>query len=265
VKTEVVLGPLRRLGRSLLGWSLGLGALVAATVAFWPVFRGSSGISEAIEQLPPAVVDAFGLADFGTPAGFLRGNLYDVFVPLLMAIAAVAVANGLTAADEEAGRLEIHLSQRIARQALLVGRMAALVVWLAALTVVVLAVQLVSDVVMDLDIDAGHVVVTLVLCGLLALLAGMFAIAIAGWVPRPALVLGLGIAVTVCAYVVSALFALSDLLRPLRDLSPWAWALGGDPLVTGADPWRLVALAMLSVLLAPVAVTGFVRRDIRAA
>ena len=92
---ELALGPLRQMRRSLLGWGIGLGALVAVTVAFWPAFRGSSGISEAIDQLPSGVIDAFGLAGFGTPAGFLRGNLYEFIVPLLLAIAAVAAANGV--------------------------------------------------------------------------------------------------------------------------------------------------------------------------
>ena len=75
--------------RVTIWWCVTIAAIVAVTVAFWPAFRGASGISEAIDQLPSAVVDAFGLAGFGTPAGFLRGNLYDLIVPLLLAVAAV--------------------------------------------------------------------------------------------------------------------------------------------------------------------------------
>lgn len=265
MRLEVALGPLRRLGRSLLGWSIGLGAVVGATVAFWPVFRDSTAISEALEQLPPAVVEAFGLAGFGTPAGFLRGNLYEVFLPLLMAIAAIATANGLTAGEEDSGRLETYLAQPVTRQAVLAGRMVAMAGWIAALTGVIVAVQLVSDALVGLEIDAARVVATVVLCGLLAALAGMLAIAIAGWVPRPAIVMGIPIAATVAAYIVSALFPLSDLLAPFRDLSPWAWALGDDPLVNPIDPGRVLALLVLAGVLVPVAIAGFVRRDIRAA
>ena len=155
--------------RSLLGWGIGLGSLVAVTVAFWPAFRGSSGISEAIDQLPSGVVDAFGLAGFGTPAGFLRGNLYEFIVPLLLAIAAVAAANGLTAAEEDAGRMETYLSQPVTRRSVFIGRTVALIVWLAILTSSVLVVQLASDAVVGLEIDAMRVVSTVVLCGLLAL------------------------------------------------------------------------------------------------
>lgn len=262
---ELVIGPLRRLRRSILGWGFGLGALVAVTIAFWPAFRGSSGISEAIDQLPTGVVDAFGLSGFGTPAGFLRGNLYEFIVPLLLAVAAVAAANSLTAGEEDAGRMEMYLSQPVTRQSVFAGRVCALVAWLVAMTTIVLLVQLASDSVVGLSIETPKVVSTLVLCGLLALLYGALALAIAGWIPRPSAVLSIGIAASVAGYLVSALFPLSDAFDAFAGLSPWKWALGGDPLVNGAESWRYVALILPTIALVVIAVFGFVRRDVRAA
>ena len=61
---------LRSTRRAIFWWSVALGLTVAATVAFWPAFRGASGISQAIDTLPGPVVQAFGLQDFGSPAGF---------------------------------------------------------------------------------------------------------------------------------------------------------------------------------------------------
>jgi len=262
---ELVTGPLRQMRRSLLGWGIGLGAFVAVTVAFWPAFRGSSGISEAIDQLPSGVVEAFGLAGFGTPAGFLRGNLYEFIVPLLMAVAAVAVANGLTAAEEDAGRLELYLSQPVTRPAVFLGRALALLIWLVVLAAWILAVQLASDAVVGLEIDSRRVASTIVLCGLLALLVGTLALAVAGWLPRPSVVLAVGIAAGVAGYLVAALFPLSAPIKPLADLSPWRWALGSDPLVNGAEPVRYVALILPAVALVALGVVGFARRDVRAA
>ena len=262
---ELVLGPLRQMRRSLLGWAIGLGSLVAVTVAFWPAFRGSSGISEAIDQLPSGIIDAFGLAGFGTPAGFLRGNLYEFIVPLLLAVAAVAAANGLTAAEEDAGRMETYLSQPVTRQSVFLGRTVALLAWLVVMTGFILLVQLASDAVVGLEIDPMRVVSTVVLCGFLALLFGTLALAVAGWLPRPSLVLAIGIAAAVGGYLIAALFPLSDPLKPVSNLSPWKWALGGDPLVNGAEPWRYVALIVPVLALVALALAGFVRRDVRAA
>jgi ABC-2 type transport system permease protein len=262
---ELALGPFRQARRSLVGWAIGLGSLVVVTVAFWPAFRGSSGISQAIDRLPSGVVDALGLEGFGTPAGFLRGNLYEFIVPLLLSVAAVAAANGLTAVEEDSGRLETYLSQPISRRSSFLGRSVALIAWLAVITVVVLVTQLIADGAVGLQIEAGRVASTVVLCGLLALLSGALTLAIAGWLPRPSLVLSIGIAVVVGGYVVSALFPLSDPLRQLSGLSPWKWALGGDPLVNGAEPWRYLALLIPTVALVLLGVVAFNRRDVRAA
>jgi ABC-2 type transport system permease protein len=261
---ELVVGPLRQMRRSLIGWAIGLGALVALTVAFWPAFQGASGISEAIDRLPAGVIEAFGLADFGTPTGFLRGNLYEFILPLLMAVGAVAAANGLTAAEEDAGRLETYLSQPVTRQSVFIGRTVAMTVWLALLTASILLVQLVGDAVVGLPVDAIRVVSTVVLCGLLALLFGTLALAVAGWLARPSVVLAVGIAVAVGGYLVAALLPLSDALKPWSGLSPWEWALGGDPLLNPAEPWRYATLLLPAVALAALGVTGFVRRDVRA-
>jgi len=264
-RVELAIGPLRQMRRSLVGWAIGLGAVVAITVAFWPAFRGSSGISEAIDQLPAGVIQAFGLAGFGTPAGFLRGNLYELIVPLLMAVAAVAAANGLTAAEEDAGRLETYLSQPVSRQSVFFGRTVAMATWLSALTAAILLVQLVSDAALGLEIETLQVISTVVLCGLLALLFGTLALAVAGWLARPSVVLAIGIAVAVGGYLVAALLPLSGPLKAWSGLSPWTWALGGDPLVNPAEPWRYAVLLLPTVALAALGAAGFVRRDVRAA
>ncbi len=262
---ELVLGPFRQRVRPLIAWGIGIASLVAATVAFWPAFKGSSGISEAIDQLPAGIVDALGFQDFGTPAGFLRGNLYEFVVPLLLSVAGVAMANGLTAGEEDSGRMETILSQPVMRRSVLVGRAAALTIWLAVMTALILAVQLLSDALFGLAIDDARVLATVTLCGVLALFYGGLALAVAGWWPRPSAVLSVSIAATVGGYLVSALLPLSDTLEPLSNLSPWTWALGGDPLVNPTEPWRYLALLLSAAVFVVLAVIGFVRRDVRAA
>jgi len=65
--------------------------------------------------------------------------------------------------------------------------------------------------------------------------------------------------------VAVALFPISDVLAPWRHASPWDWALGGDPLVNGAEAWRYLALAVPAVVLFAIGAMGFARRDVRAA
>jgi beta-exotoxin I transport system permease protein len=262
---ELVSIPLRSLRRAGIGWGVALALLIGATVAFWPAFKGTSAISQAFDQMPQGLVQALGLQDFATPAGFLRGNLYELLVPLLLAGAAVAMANGQTASEEDAGRLELYLSQPVSRTASWLGRVVALAVWLAIIALIVFVAQLAFDALVDLHIATSLVVATIALCTLLALLHGCLAFALAGWLPRPALVLAIGVVVAVAGYMIAALFPLSDLLAPWRHISPWDWALGGDPLVNATAAWRYVALAVPAILLAALGLIGFRRRDIRAA
>lgn len=261
----ILVAGLRTLGRAVMGWSVGLAALIAATVAFWPAFRGASGISAAIDSLPSGVIAAFGLEDFGSPAGFLRGNLYELFVPLLLTIAAAAFVNGQTAGDERAGRLELYLSQPIDRGRVYASRAAAAFLGLTAVAVVALVAQLAMDAGMGLAIDGGLVTSTVVLCALLAALHGALGYAIACLRPASSLVLGGAVGVALAGYVVNALFPLVTGLASWVWISPWQWALGGDPLVHAAEAWRYAALLVPAIVLAILGTLAVDRRDVAAA
>jgi ABC-2 type transport system permease protein len=175
------------------------------------------------------------------------------------------MAVGQTAGEEDSGRLELYLAQPVSRVATLLGRVLAGLAWMVVVGIVVLIGQLAFDAIVGLRIDTGLLVATVCLCTLLGLLHGGLAVAIAGWLPRPSLVIGISLVVAICGYLVGALFPLSDLLAPWRHISPWDWALGGDPLVNATDPWRFLALAGPAVLLVLVGLAGFARRDVRAA
>ena len=262
---ELLAVPLRALRRSGTVWALSMAALIAVTVAFWPAFQTEADLSKIVDALPKEVIDAFGLADFGSPAGFLRGNLYAVIVPLLLAVAAVMFTVGQTAAEEDAGRMELYLAQPVSRQAVFIGRLAATLVWLVVVSLVMLAAQLASDAVFGLPIGTDRVVETTALCLLLGAWYGGLIALVAGWAARPGLAMGIGIGLVVSGYVVMALFPISDVLEPWRHVSPWDWALGGDPLVNPSEPWRYLALSLPALGMAAAGTLLFGRRDVQAA
>ena len=262
---ELVTGPFRSSWRAGVGWAIALVLLVVSTVAFWPAFKGSTALDQAFQTLPQGILKAFGLQDFTSPAGYLRGGLYEIIVPLMFAAAGVMFANSATAAEEDAGRLELVLAQPVTRRAFLFARWLAVLGWLVVLAIVVLASQLASDAAFDLEIGRARIVSTIVLCALLGGFYASLAIALAGVLARPGLVLSIGLGLALVGYLVAALFPLSDALAPWRQLSPWDWALGGDPLVNATEPWRYAALAVPAVVLAVLGIAAFERRDIRSA
>jgi len=262
---ELVVGPFRSSWRAGLGWTIAFVLLVVSTVAFWPAFKGSTALNEAFKTLPQGMIQAFGLQDFASPAGYLRGGLYELIVPLMFAAAGVMFANSATAAEEDAGRLELFLAQPVTRQSVLLARSLAVLGWLVLLAIVVLAAQLASDAAFDLEIAYARVLSTIILCALLGCLYAGLAIAVAGAFAQPGLVLSVGLGLALVGYLVAALFPLSDVLTSWRQVSPWDWALGGDPLVTAAEPWRYAALAVPALVLALLGIVAFGRRDIRSA
>jgi len=262
---ELVGGPFRSSWRAGLGWAITFVLLIVSTVAFWPAFKGSTALNAAFQTLPQGLLQAFGLEDFASPAGYLRGGLYEIIVPLMFAAAGVMFANSATAVEEDAGRLELLLAQPVTRRAFMFARSLAVLGWLVVLAIFVFVSQLGSDAAFDLEIADARIVSTIVLCALLGAFYAGLAIAIAGVVARPGLVLSVGLGLALVGYLVAALFPLSDLLAPWRQVSPWDWALGGDPLVNAPEPWRYAALALPAALLALVGIVAFDRRDIRSA
>ncbi len=262
---ELVAVPLRAARRAGIIWALSLVGLIVVTIAFWPSFRNEPELGDIINGMPQALIDAFGLADFGTPAGFLRGNLYAVLVPLMLAVAAVLLMNGQTATDEDAGRMEAYLAQPVRRTSVFGGRVVGVFAWLVGIGLVMLAAQLIADQVFDLTIGTDRVVETVVLCLLLAALHAGLAAFVAGWTGRPGVVLGVGMGLAVAGYVVSALFPISAVLAPWQHASPWDWALGGDPLTTATEAWRYLVLGVPAVVLGALGAVLFGRRDVRAA
>ena len=262
---ELVALPVRALRRGMVWWSIGLASMIALTMAFWPAFKGSRVIQQGLDMVPPALVQAFGLQDFLSPEGYLRGNLYAILVPLLLVLAAVSATSSQTAGEEAAGRLELYLAQPVDRRWLFLGRGIAVVVAVSVISMAVLVAQVVSDSIVDVHVDIGRLASTVVLSGLLALLHAAIGFAIAGFRARPSLVLATGTVIAIAGYLIAALFPLSDVLAPWRHLSPWDWALGGDPLLHAAEPWRYAALIIPAAGLAVLGVGAFGRRDVAAA
>jgi ABC-2 type transport system permease protein len=81
--------------------------------------------------------------------------------------------------------------------------------------------------------------------------------------PGPVLAVGLGLALL--GYLVAALLPLSSVLESWAWVSPWDWALGGDPLFNPTGAARYVALVVATGVLLLAGGVAFARRDVRSA
>ena len=262
--SELVARGVRAVRRSAIWWTVGIVTFIVVNLAFWPSLEDSDAL-EGFEDMA-AFMEAIGAQNIATPSGYVDGQVYALLLPLLLSALAITVASGLTAGDENAGRLELLHALPVSRRQVWLAR------WIATagVLVVVAAVAglstLVSLPLFSLDeVSTVNVVTATVGCVLLAAFHGSVAYAVAALGAARGLSAGAGIVVLVVGYIMSFVLPLADALSWARDLSPWYWALGDQPVTDGIDAWRLASTAALTAVLVGVGTWAIDRRDIRTA
>jgi len=145
--------------------------------------------------MPPKLTAAPGLDDYGSPTGFLDGNLYAVFLPLPFAVLGIMHSNALTAGDEDAGRMELLPALRVSRVSVYLSRFLSVALVLAVVATVVGATVGFAAPAFDMNLrTTGVVAVTLGMC-LLVLFHASLAVALAGFGLRGPVVLATSFAV----------------------------------------------------------------------
>jgi ABC-2 type transport system permease protein len=249
--------------RSTLVWASSIVLLAVSVVAVWPSLERSGSLGGLTAGMSPQLVAAFGLEQFNTANGYLRGNLYAVMLPLLLGSMAITAATALTSGDEEAGRFELLLALPLRRTQVYLMRLVTVVVSLAVTSAAVAVTVVGSVAVLDMDVALDGVVAVAVATWLLAVLHAALAYAAAAAGCRPPVTLGVAAGVLVVGYMLQAIAPLSESLKPLSALSPWDWALGDDPLKNGFAGGGLLLLVAVSGVLVAAGTLLIDRRDIR--
>jgi ABC-2 type transport system permease protein len=214
--TEVLVETLRERRRSLAWWTLGLVALVALNVAFYPSVRDSAGLSTYAKDLPKAARALFagGELDIASPTGYLNSQVFALTAPLLLLIFTIAGGATAVAGEEERGRLDLLLAQPLRRRDYVIQRFLALAGLLAVLTAALLATVSLGSALVDLKVGFDRLVAVSVSVGLLALLFGAVALATGAIVP------GRGRAVAVATGLAVVSWLLDGLGRRFTHSSP---------------------------------------------
>lgn len=261
---ELVVRAVRAVRRSAIWWSVGIVTFIVVNLAFWPSLEGSEAL-EGFEDMAD-LMEAMGAQNIATPSGYVDGQVYALLLPLLLSALAITVASGLTAGDENAGRLELLHALPVGRSQVWLSRWSAAMVVVVAVAIVGGLSTLVSLPLFSLDeVSGGRVVMATIGCTLLAAFHGSVSYAVAGFGASRGLSAGVGIVVLVVGYIMSFVLPLADALSRARDLSPWYWALGEQPVTFGIDVWRLFLTAALTAVLVAVGTVAVDHRDIHTA
>lgn len=254
---------IRESWRGVIGWSLGIAAVLFLYLPLYPSFGASGQLEEVIKALPPQLIETLGYDQIASGAGYAQSTFYGLLGFLLLTIAAVLWGSAAIAGAEESGRLELDLAHGISRaQYAAESALAVLVrlLWLGAFSgAVVFALNEPAG----LGIHPPHIVgAALALTGLafLSAMAGLFAGALTG---RKTWATGVAAGVAVLGYVFQAVAKQSKDLEWLNALSPYAWVYHQPPLKDGVDVGGLLLVWDIALVLAVASAFALSRRDLR--
>jgi ABC-2 type transport system permease protein len=253
---------LRDARRSLLGWALAISAVAAMYAAFWPTVN-TPEMQQALRNYPEGLLEAFNYDDLTSAAGYLGSSVYGLLVPLLVAVFAIAFGTRAVAGDEEAGTLDLLLAHPVGRTRLALERFGALAAALVLVGALLWLAMLAIAGPAELDgVTAAELAAASTQLVLFGACLGALAFAIGAATGRKTLAIGASAGVAVLAYLANGVFPQVEGLAWTRDVSPWHWYLGGEPLNNGLQTGDALLLLAVTAVLVAAGTWRFNRRDV---
>jgi ABC-2 type transport system permease protein len=260
----VLMLDLRLKRTSTLLWVLATAAISAVYLAVYPTVKDVPELNDFVARLPEALREAFGMQDYTSPIGYLQTEVFSGLMPVVLLVLAIGRGAASIAGEEEAGRLDLVLSQPVRRREVYLAKAAELVVAVAAVTALGVTVPvLVVGPWVGLDVAIAPVLAISVQLFLFALLAGLIAEAVGAAAGRKGVGIAAAVGLFVAGFLVNALATTVDWLERLQPLSAWRWYSGNSPLVNGLGLKEVVVLSLAGLLTVVVGASLFARRDLR--
>jgi ABC-2 type transport system permease protein len=250
---------LRQRRRGLLFWSLGIGAVVLMYLPLYPSMQGS--LQTQIDALPEGVAQAFGMSSMDA-AGYAQSTVYGLLGAILIIVFAITAGGRAVAGEEETGLLDLYLAHGVSRQRLMAERTLHLLIELTVLAGVVVGLTLIINPGAELDLSLEQVLAAGT--GLLGLgvVTGVVGLAAGAATGSRGAAMGAATVVGVGGYLANVIGDIAE-LPWLKDVSPFHWAYGFEPLRNGVDGGATLLLLYGTAAVAYlVGAALFARRDI---
>lgn len=260
---SVFLKTLRDQYRGLIGWAIGVTALVVVMALIWPSLREIPDLEGLLANYPEVLRELFDVEAITTGPGFLNAELFSIILPAMFLVFAIGRGARLVAGEEQAGTLEVLLTTPVPRIRILLEKAAALAVSVVVLGAVLTVSMTASAAIFGMDVPLGESAVASLAMVLLGLEHGWLALAVGAATGRRALSIAVAGAVAVAGYVLFVVGALVDSVEPWRGVSPFQQALEGGP-IGGGLVIGFVWMALAAVVVLAAGVPAFHRRDVPA-
>jgi len=254
---------LRDQRRAFLWWGIGLFALAAYLIAFFPALEQSGQeLQQFINQMPPALKALVGEeSSFATPEGYLNTELFFTG-PLLFLIYTIGVGTAAIAGEEEAGTLDILLVNPIPRWRVVIEKLLAMTVGTLFLALLFWLGLVAGALIADVRIGMAPMAALVFSMALLGIVYGCLALMLGAVTGNKGLAMAVPAVLGVVGYLVNTLAPMIGWMKPYQKLSPFYYALASDPLRNGLRAGDLGVLIGLAAILLLAGLLGFARRDL---
>lgn len=246
-----------------ISWSIGLFTLGFIMMVFYPSLAGDASLDEVFNSMPQSVQAALGnAASLRTIEGYMASQVFDLRIPLLTIIMAIALFYGISHKEEREGTLQFLTTLPLSREQIVLQKyVACLVIILIAFIAVIIGIA-VGLIVINESIDINKLAVMTTNALLLTLLAGTFIYTLS---------IGFGLGGAALAIVSALLFMLYILfvfslsiewLEPFRFISPFYYSNPREVASEGLNIYKTSVLAIGSILLYFIALNRFQKRDL---
>lgn len=256
---------LRSHRRPTLWWIAGIGLFIVINVATWPAVEGQAGYDDLLDDMPDAMLALFGIEpglSLTSPTGYLIGQIFGFFLPLMFVMLTVTLGSRAIASSEEDHSLDLLLAHPVTRGRLLVERLAAVVAVVVVVGLASWVVLVTSSAAVGLDAGLLDPAIATAADVLFGIQSGALAVAVGAALGRRAPAVAIASGVAVGGFVLESLAEISSVAANLRWLSPFHYVNGNIPLLHGMRVLDVVVLVGLTVAATVIGTLFFDRRDL---
>jgi ABC-2 type transport system permease protein len=247
--------------RSLTGYCLGMAVYTLLVVAMYPAFKTSTSLDKLIQSDSTAAA-LFGVTGrISSSGGWLNGNIYANFFPLVMLLLTIGYGAASLAGQDEDGTLGQLAALPVRRSAIVAQKATAMAIQAGVLAVTV-AVLVIIGRSFQLDITIANVASVSAAIFLMGLDFGLLAMTVGALTGRRGTAIGAGTALAAASYLISSLAPVASWIRPARYVSLFYWSVGNSQISSGVRPGSYAVLIIVGLGALAAAMLAFRRLDI---
>lgn len=249
--------------RGVLGWTLGIVAIVVIQLSVYPTIRDSSaGWSDVTDSFPEAFKEIFRMTDYTSEAGYLTTELLTFVVPFIFIGMGCSWGARIATEDEEKGAADIALGLPISRESYLMTRMASSLSILVTAGTSFFVSLAIGGRLLDMSISLARFAIAALCLTLLSIMMLGISTAIGAFTGRRSVALGVSMAIAIALFITYSLAPLVDVLESTTPFNPMQWTIGSQPLTQGLSAGYTATIIAVSALFFASSFRLFERRDI---